>query len=105
MSEVQLCFGAALRALKCRRAWGRVGGTVLKYKQFFKLLFQGIIVAPLVNKGTRDLFANAVGPSEAKAVCLMWKQRSPRVRDALSCFICSECNVLYSEWGTRCSVC
>lgn len=43
-----------------------MGTTVLKHKQFFKLLFQAIIIAPLVNKGTRDLFASAVGPSKEK---------------------------------------
>lgn len=53
-----------------------MGRTVLKHKQFFKLLFQTII-APLLNKGTRDLFASAVGPLEDKAMCLTWKQKSP----------------------------
>lgn len=54
-----------------------MGETVLKHKQVFKRLFQGIIIAPSVNKGTRDLFASAVCPLEDKAMCLMWKQRSP----------------------------
>lgn len=36
-----------------------------------------IISAHLVNKGTRDLFASAVGPLEDKAVCIMWKQKNP----------------------------
>lgn len=53
-----------------------MGRTLSKHKQFFQLLFQGIIIAPLVNKGTRDL-ASAVGPSEDRAVCLMWKQKCP----------------------------
>lgn len=47
-----------------------MGRAFSKHKQLFKLLFQRIIMAPLVNKGTRGLLASAVGPLEDRAVCL-----------------------------------
>lgn len=84
-----------------------MGRTVLKHKQFFKLLFQTII-APLVNEGTRDLFASAVGPLEDKAMCLMWKQRSPgctmpqaalSVLSAIFCTLNGELSVPYAEFS------